>query len=83
MTRPYRPSNGTEGMDFQAAFCEKCARDAAFQAWSRHQSGPQPEGCRIVAATFLYTVDDPAYPKEWVQDENGARCTAFDCTRKE
>jgi hypothetical protein len=65
MTRPYRPSNGTEGQDFIDAFCSHCKRDAS-------------RDCPIVAATFLYAADDPRYPKEWVQDEVGARCTAFE-----
>ena len=31
MSRPYQPSNGSEGEGFHAAFCDHCARDAAFR----------------------------------------------------
>jgi len=33
---------------------------------------------QIVSDTFPYDVSDPRYPKEWVQDEQGPRCTAFE-----
>lgn len=62
--RPYRPSNGTEGMGFMEAFCFQCERD-------------RDEDCQILANTFAYDVTDAEYPAEWVCDESGARCTAF------
>lgn len=31
MAEPYRPSNGTEGADFQDYFCDRCERDRAFR----------------------------------------------------
>lgn len=69
-TRPYRPSNGTDGECFQAAFCERCEKD-------RYESKP----CPILGRTFYLDVDDPKYPKEWVMDVEGwpgkPRCTAF------
>lgn len=69
-TRPYRPSNGTEGEMFQAAFCENCERD-------RYESKP----CRILSRSMAYNLGDKNYPKEWVQDATGwpgnSRCTAF------
>jgi hypothetical protein len=74
---PYRPSNGTEGQFFMEEWCLRCARDAAFR-------NDKPEhGCRILARTLLYDIDDPNYPKEWVRRSNdnewpgSARCTAF------
>lgn len=66
----YRPSNGTEGAFFIEAWCCKCERD-------RNQD------CPIVAATFVYDVDDPEYPSEWCYDETAdplaaePKCTAF------
>lgn len=60
----YRPSNGTEGAGFICAWCEACERDIH-------------EDCPILAATFLYDVDDANYPAEWIEDESGPRCTAF------
>lgn len=60
----YRPSNGTEGEWFIGEWCCKCQCD-------------ENEDCRIVAATFIYDVDAPEYPAEWVEDESGPRCTEF------
>lgn len=69
---PYRPSNGTQGADFQDQWCCHCQRDAAFQA------DPNAEGCEIVAATFCYDITDPKYPKEWVYGNDGQpKCTAY------
>jgi hypothetical protein len=67
LARPYQPSNGCEGMDFMEEFCFRCAREA--------------EPCPIQSATWLYETDDPLYPKEWVEDEKGARCTAFEAAK--
>lgn len=86
-TKPYRPSNGTEGEMFMEEFCFHCARDAKFR---ETQDGE--DGCPILADTYVYEKDDPKYPKEWVYDpdkmvkegvltiggEDGARCTAFE-----
>lgn len=71
MSRKYRPSNGSEGMDFTARFCDRCRRDQAFQDGTG-------DSCPIVAATVICDVDDPDYPKEWIEDEQGPRCTAFE-----
>jgi hypothetical protein len=71
MTAPYRPSNGTEGIDFQARWCDRCKRDAAYRAGTGNS-------CPIVAATLAYNIDEPSYPKEWIRDETGPRCTAFE-----
>ena len=76
-TKPYRPSNGTEGTMFEARFCDRCKREARFR-----RTGDGADGCRIATAVFIYDVDDPKYPKEWVEsigDATGmtARCTAF------
>ena len=83
--KPYRPSNGTEGMMFQEAWCNRCERDRGFREKSRDF-----EGCSILADAMVYMSDDSQYPKEWVYDpeamkrdgyltigEGGARCTAF------
>jgi hypothetical protein len=72
MAEPYRPSNGTAGADFEDRWCSHCSRDAAFRA--NPDSG---DGCPIVAATFAFEIDHPEYPKEWVTNEKGPRCTAF------
>lgn len=68
-TRPYQPSNGTEGDIFMGKFCSNCSkhpisRDAKNQ-------------CMILLKSFAYSISDKDYPKQWVQDNNGARCTSF------
>ncbi len=72
--KKYRPSNGTEGEYFTAAWCEQCKRDAAFQA-----DPDTGEGCPIVASTFYLDLSDPDYPAEWQYGPDGQpKCTAFD-----
>lgn len=63
--KPYRPSGAFEGMDFMARFCDRC----------QHEKN---EPCDILTTTFFEPIDSPNYPKEWVQDEKGPRCTAFE-----
>jgi hypothetical protein len=60
-------------MDFMERFCFRCAKDAKFR---KTEDGM--DGCKIVADTFVYEPSDPRYPTEWVQDESGPRCTAFE-----
>ena len=67
----YRPSCGSEGMDFMADFCDRCKHDYAFQKGIG-------DSCLIAANTMAYQIGDPNYPKEWIDDpETGPRCTAF------
>lgn len=69
--RPYRPSNGTEGMIFEEQFCDRCVKN-------------DPEkGCEIQLNAFCYQIDDPQYPKEWIEDGNleNPRCTAFEARK--
>ena len=72
MTRPYRPSNGTEGIIFGTKFCNKCKHD--------NYTDENPEGgCQILLMTMCFRVDEEGYPKEWVTDDaEGPRCTAFE-----
>lgn len=76
-TRPFRPSNGTNGMIFDDAWCSNCERD---KAWREDENN---EPCDILSRTFVYAVDDPQYPTEWVEDDvpytqdSNPRCTAF------
>jgi hypothetical protein len=71
--KSYRPSNGCEGLDFMAEFCDRCKRDAEYR---RTRDGEK--GCPIAAAALAFVVDDPRYPKEWITDAAGPRCTAFE-----
>lgn len=63
----YRPSNGTEGDCFFAAWCRNCQRDKAMR-----------EGCDIIANTMCHDIEDEQYPQEWQIGADGQPCcTAF------
>jgi hypothetical protein len=68
-TKPYRPSNGTEGECFYGAWCAKCSREA------------HGNHCGIFGRSLMFQVGDPQYPREWVRDADAypgnPRCTAF------
>jgi hypothetical protein len=68
--KPYRPSNGTEGEVFHEAFCYQCR-------YYGDVIGKVPP-CAIQDAALALQVDDPGYPAEWIEDEEGPRCTAFE-----
>lgn len=70
LTTPYRPSNGTEGEGFQMKFCDKCEHE---REWRKSERNP----CNILGLTMAFDIADPEYPKEWIEDATGARCTAF------
>ena len=65
--RPWRPANGTEGDAFEAAFCARCERASA-----------PPDACTILEAAFGNDIGDKGYPSEWIEDESGPRCIAFE-----
>ena len=67
MTTPYRPANGSEGMEFMERFCFNDCKKYVGQ------------DCPILANSFWNFITDPDYPKEWVSDDDGSnpRCTAF------
>lgn len=74
--KPYRPSSGTEGAAFDDAWCAHCARDAAYR--EAGDDGDPAIACQILSNTFVYDMNDPAYPKEWVYGKDGRPCcTAF------
>lgn len=79
--RPYRPSNGTEGEIFEAAWCDHCRRDAAFRRFYDSNGavgGDQPDGCAILCSAHAFDIGDDGYPSEWVYGPDGQpRCTAF------
>lgn len=71
----YRPGSGTEGMAFDDKWCSHCARDAEFR---KDDNADPALGCQILADTYVYDVDDPKYPKEWIYGRDGRPCcTAF------
>lgn len=70
MAEKYRPSNGTEGDWFASKFCGKCERE---RRWREREEDP----CSILVNSYALAIDHPDYPKEWIEDESGPRCTAF------
>ena len=67
MSRPYKPSSGTEGTMFDSEWCAKCQKDYTYR---RTGKGP---GCGII----VHALSEDAPPKEWVEDEGGPRCLSF------
>lgn len=77
--KPYRPSNGTEGMMFTDRFCEVCKKEARYRATC--ESAKPEGGCEILLATLMLDVDEPGYPPEWTHTDRGEpTCTAFEAT---
>lgn len=74
MIEKYRPANGTEGEIFISQFCCTCARSEHLQPGAAEDA---PAGCPILDLTFIHDVDDPKYPDEWIEDDEGPRCTAY------
>ena len=64
----YRPSSGTEAMDFMDIFCCRCYLDPGDGL-----------GCDIAnRAMCCASSDDSEYPIEWTYDEKGRPiCTSF------
>ena len=64
--RKYRPANGTEGEGFMEVYCYNCVFEG------------DDSPCPILSATMYRNVDDPYYPNQWVEDEQGnSRCVEF------
>ena len=71
-TKPYRPSNATEGDIFHGQWCAHCRANAG------------EDGCDIELRAMANDLDDPDYPAEWVREWQDARnkwgsaiCTAY------
>ena len=65
--KSYQPSNGTEGMIFCEEWCEKCIHDR-----------PETEHyCLILSRSYMFDIDDPEYPKEWIYKDGIPCCTKF------
>lgn len=70
--KSYRPSNGTEGMCFDAMFCGCCIHEKFY-----HTQKHGDKQCDIYSDAILYEIGETKYPKEWVYDENdNPICTA-------
>ncbi len=73
----YRPSNGTEGEAFISEWCGNCARDLSANGTKDFDDCEEHELCDIIARSFAHDESEPEYPREWVEDDDGPRCTAF------
>jgi hypothetical protein len=67
-SRPYRPSNSSEGEWFEAEWCDKCIRDG-------QEIGC--DGCDILARGLAFGIGDPGFPTEWQIEGGKARCDGF------
>lgn len=72
MAEKYRPSNGTEGECFIAAWCDRCEHERLHR-----ETEGNADGCSILTRTMVYEVDEAKYPVEWIIDAEGPKCTAF------
>lgn len=74
-SKPYRPSNGTEGCWFESQFCDRCAKENV----SKEQF------CHIHNRAILYDLTEQGgangvevrFPTEWVEIDGKPQCTAF------
>lgn len=72
--KPYRPSNGTEGMMFHEQFCLRCVHEEYLRTGE-----DDAKKCELLNNSMLFDPGDEAYPKEWTHDERGRpTCTAFE-----
>jgi len=73
----YRPSSGTEGEWFMREWCGHCERDKCQNGSKHPDDCTDDDLCQIIGRTLLLSVDDPDYPTEWIEDDDGPKCTAF------
>jgi hypothetical protein len=66
MSAAWKPSSGTQAMDFEARWCANCKRDSGFYSGDG-------DGCRLLADAFA-----GAQPKEWRWWRGAPICDAFD-----
>lgn len=71
--QPFRPSNGTEGMIFTDAFCDRCIHEKFT-----HTGNDKDKMCDILNATMAFGINDKEYPSEWQFDSDGwPTCTKW------
>lgn len=77
--RLFQPSNSIEGDHFHSNWCCKCARDAAMNGDLPIDECDDNQKCEILGNTFIYSINDPDYPKEWryCNKTGYPICTAF------
>lgn len=72
MKKLYQPSNGTEGMIFTSYYCDRCTFDDGVSQYGDEKA------CTLLLNSMMYGTDDPEYPQEWIEDEDGnGTCTKF------
>lgn len=68
MSKPYQPSNGSEGAIFIDKYCMQCLN-----------CDPDPDGqkqCTILERSFVFSINDKEYPTEWQYIDGQPTCTA-------
>jgi hypothetical protein len=55
--KPYRPSNGTEGMVFVRRFCARCVKES------------EDYPCDIRRRALVFQIGEPQYPTEWIAED--------------
>lgn len=63
---PYRPSNGVEAEIFQRIWCNRCFNN-------------KETGCPILMDAWFFEIDDPGYPRDWLQigPDGQPKCFGF------
>ena len=73
----YRPSNGSAGEAFFAAWCERCARDKAMSEGKPLEECDDTQKCELIARSMCYDTTDSRYPQEWRYENGHPVCKAF------
>lgn len=72
----FRPSSGTEGMDWMEDFCFQCIHDNPYlDNNEKHWMGKRR--CDLMTASMLFCPTEPEYPKEWIYKDGKPICTKF------
>lgn len=69
---PWRPANGTEGADFEGAWCNHCLNSTP-NVWEDEFGNDVVSGCEIVDAAFMGHL----LLLEWIIRDGMPHCTAF------
>ena len=71
--KTYYPSNATEGMQFEAAWCAKCELDRAYR-----EDPLKGKSCKHLRNAMIYDCEKHRYRHQWFYDRNEKPfCAAF------
>ena len=70
----WRPSNGSEGMEFIGSWCGTCQLDKVQNGEVPADKAGKDDLCQIIGDTFIYDVEDHQYPKAWCINDDGQPC---------